>query len=101
MTTLSHSCPSRIPGKVDTPKPCDPKACMRAPMRVHIRSLLNLSPSSIVRTRMWTLVETRITRFWIARLGSVHLPVWTCEGRDTRERRSRHLLFYYPKVEGR
>ncbi|PKI60926.1 hypothetical protein CRG98_018672 [Punica granatum] len=37
-------------------------------------------------------------RFWIARLGSVHLPVGNVT--DTRERRSRHLSFYDPKVEG-
>ncbi|PKI48783.1 hypothetical protein CRG98_030825 [Punica granatum] len=29
----------------------------------------------IVWTRIWTLVGARIARFWIARLGSVHLPV--------------------------
>ncbi|PKI40931.1 hypothetical protein CRG98_038679 [Punica granatum] len=33
-----------------------------------------------VRTRMWTLVGARIARFWIARLGSVHLPVGTRDG---------------------
>ncbi|PKI65241.1 hypothetical protein CRG98_014390 [Punica granatum] len=33
-----------------------------------------------VRTRMWTLVGARIVRFWIARLGSVHLPVGTRDG---------------------
>ncbi|PKI54929.1 hypothetical protein CRG98_024680 [Punica granatum] len=32
------------------------------------------------KTRMWTLVEARIARFWIARLGSVHLPVRTHDG---------------------
>ncbi|PKI48219.1 hypothetical protein CRG98_031374 [Punica granatum] len=52
-----------------------------------------------VRTRMWTLVGARITRFWIARLGSVHLPLGTRDGQ--RERSSRHLSFYDPKVEGR
>ncbi|PKI33918.1 hypothetical protein CRG98_045691 [Punica granatum] len=47
---------------------------------------------------MWTLVGARIARFWIARLGVSTFP-W---GRvtDTRERRSRHLSFYDPKVEG-
>ncbi|PKI39323.1 hypothetical protein CRG98_040285 [Punica granatum] len=29
---------------------------------------------------MWTLVGARIARFWIARLGSVHLPVGTRDG---------------------
>ncbi|PKI64285.1 hypothetical protein CRG98_015325 [Punica granatum] len=33
-----------------------------------------------VRTRMWTLVGARIAHFWIARLGSVHLPVGTHDG---------------------
>ncbi|PKI56792.1 hypothetical protein CRG98_022818 [Punica granatum] len=35
----------------------------------------------VVRTRMWTLVGPRIARFWIARLGGVHLPVGTRVGR--------------------
>ncbi|PKI72927.1 hypothetical protein CRG98_006627 [Punica granatum] len=35
---------------------------------------------SSVRTRMWTLVGARIARFWIARLGSVHLLVGTRDG---------------------
>ncbi|PKI60893.1 hypothetical protein CRG98_018718 [Punica granatum] len=33
-----------------------------------------------VRTRMWTLVGACIALFWIARLGSVHLPVGTRDG---------------------
>ncbi|PKI61770.1 hypothetical protein CRG98_017820 [Punica granatum] len=33
-----------------------------------------------VRTRMWTLVGAHIARFWIARLGSVHLAVGTRDG---------------------
>ncbi|PKI63032.1 hypothetical protein CRG98_016556 [Punica granatum] len=40
-----------------------------------------------VRTRMWTLVKARIARFWIARLGSVHLPV------GTRDRHAARLEF--------
>ncbi|PKI58128.1 hypothetical protein CRG98_021477 [Punica granatum] len=51
----------------------------------------------IVRTRMWTLIGARIAHFWIARLGSVHLPE---DARRTRVRRSRHLSFYDSKVEG-
>ncbi|PKI40008.1 hypothetical protein CRG98_039578 [Punica granatum] len=41
---------------------------------------LNWKLKAGVRTRMWTLVEARIARFWIARLGSVHLPVGTRDG---------------------
>ncbi|PKI61264.1 hypothetical protein CRG98_018328 [Punica granatum] len=37
MATHSHEYPSRIPRKVDFPKPRDPKARMRALTRVHIR----------------------------------------------------------------
>ncbi|PKI69142.1 hypothetical protein CRG98_010457 [Punica granatum] len=37
MATHSHACPSRILGKVDTPKPRDPKARIRALTRVHIQ----------------------------------------------------------------
>ncbi|PKI48796.1 hypothetical protein CRG98_030838 [Punica granatum] len=33
-----------------------------------------------VRTRMWTLVGARIARFWITRLGIVHLLVGTRDG---------------------
>ncbi|PKI18234.1 hypothetical protein CRG98_049492, partial [Punica granatum] len=29
---------------------------------------------------MWTLVGAHIARFWIARLGGVHLPVGTRDG---------------------
>ncbi|PKI68504.1 hypothetical protein CRG98_011100 [Punica granatum] len=36
--------------------------------------------TSTIRTRMWTLVRAHIERFWIARLGSVHLPVGTPDG---------------------
>ncbi|PKI33213.1 hypothetical protein CRG98_046396 [Punica granatum] len=36
-----------------------------------------------VRTQMWTPVEARIARFWIAQLGSVHLPLGTRDGHAT------------------
>ncbi|PKI74523.1 hypothetical protein CRG98_005065 [Punica granatum] len=35
VATPSHTCPSRISWKVDTPKPRDSVACMRAPTRTH------------------------------------------------------------------
>ncbi|OWM75168.1 hypothetical protein CDL15_Pgr012654 [Punica granatum] len=51
-----------------------------------------------VRTRMLTLVGARMRAFGLRGLGVSTFP-W---GRvtDTRERRSRHLSFYDPKVEG-
>ncbi|PKI48951.1 hypothetical protein CRG98_030649 [Punica granatum] len=51
-----------------------------------------------VRTRMWTLVGARMHAFGSCGLGVSTFP-W---GRVTytRERRSRHLSFYDPKVEG-
>ncbi|PKI49839.1 hypothetical protein CRG98_029769 [Punica granatum] len=51
-----------------------------------------------VRTRLWTLVGARMRAFGSLGLGVSTFP-W---GRltDTRERRSRHLSFYDPKVEG-
>ncbi|PKI64182.1 hypothetical protein CRG98_015428 [Punica granatum] len=51
-----------------------------------------------VRTRMRTLVGARMCAFGSCGLGVSTFP-W---GRvtDTRERRSRHLSFYDPKVEG-
>ncbi|PKI64045.1 hypothetical protein CRG98_015577 [Punica granatum] len=51
-----------------------------------------------VRTRMWTLVGAHMRAFGSRGLGVSTFP-W---GRvtDTRERRSRHLSFYDPKVEG-
>ncbi|PKI75887.1 hypothetical protein CRG98_003721 [Punica granatum] len=53
---------------------------------------------SAVRTRMWTLVGAHMRAFGSRGLGVSTFP-W---GRvtDTRERRSRHLSFYNPKVEG-
>ncbi|PKI56022.1 hypothetical protein CRG98_023581 [Punica granatum] len=49
--------------------------------RQHRRSPKALAPPiQSVWTRMWTLVGARIARFWIARLGSVHLPVGTRDG---------------------
>ncbi|PKI78894.1 hypothetical protein CRG98_000755 [Punica granatum] len=51
-----------------------------------------------VRTRMWTLVGARMCAFGSHGLGVSTFP-WG-RVRDTRERKSRHLSFYDPKVEG-
>ncbi|PKI65930.1 hypothetical protein CRG98_013679 [Punica granatum] len=51
----------------------------------------------IVRTRISSRRGTR-ARVYATRLGSVHLPG---DARRTHVRRSRHLPFYNPKVEGR
>ncbi|PKI48852.1 hypothetical protein CRG98_030755 [Punica granatum] len=37
---------------------------------------------AVVPTQMWTLVGARMRVFWIARLGSVHLPVGTRDGHE-------------------
>ncbi|PKI76908.1 hypothetical protein CRG98_002695 [Punica granatum] len=42
--------------------------------------LFQLNGMHSVRIRMWTLVGACITRFWIVRLESVHLPVGTRDG---------------------
>ncbi|OWM76799.1 hypothetical protein CDL15_Pgr021191 [Punica granatum] len=48
---------------------------------------------------MWTLVGARIARFWIARLGSVHLPVGT---RDEHARKKESpLIILRPEGRGR
>ncbi|PKI60426.1 hypothetical protein CRG98_019167 [Punica granatum] len=95
--------------KVDTPKPRDPKARMRARTRVHIRGRHPASTFRKKDLRMYISTEnghccsSKVTwetekgfavctdpnvdscrgphvRFWIARLRGVHLPVGTCDG---------------------
>ncbi|PKI78844.1 hypothetical protein CRG98_000769 [Punica granatum] len=46
----------------------------------------------------FNLVGARMREAYATRLGSIHLPG---DARWTRVRRSRHLPFYDPKVEGR
>ncbi|PKI42345.1 hypothetical protein CRG98_037264 [Punica granatum] len=67
------------------------------------KHMLVLSLKSRSRSRCcahpnFNLVEVRNARAYAMRLGSVHLPG---EARRTRVKRSRHLPFYDPKVEGR
>ncbi|PKI48297.1 hypothetical protein CRG98_031306 [Punica granatum] len=52
----------------------------------------------VVRTRMWTLVGARMRAFGSRNLGVSTFP-WE-HVTDTRERRSHHLSFYDPNVEG-
>ncbi|PKI68257.1 hypothetical protein CRG98_011337, partial [Punica granatum] len=46
----------------------------------------------------FNLVGARMREAYATRLGSIHLPG---DARRTHVRRSRHLPFYDPKVEGR
>ncbi|PKI41142.1 hypothetical protein CRG98_038467, partial [Punica granatum] len=117
--TVASACHrARPPSSCPTPVTVPDRARARPPL--HSNTLLRVPPSHPtlkhfpdsflkrawivvkktipVRTRMWTLVGARMRAFGLRGLGVSTFP-W---GRvtDTRERRSRHLSFYHPKVEG-
>ncbi|PKI52283.1 hypothetical protein CRG98_027325 [Punica granatum] len=75
---------------------CSPFVGVCSFLRIGGAGVLNLS--GLVCALEFNLVEARMRALKQTRLGSVHLPG---DARRTHVRRSRHLPFYDPKVEGR